>query len=320
MIIQRLGDGFGISAPAKVNLFLEVLGKRSDGYHQVETLLCPISLFDQLTLEPSEGAEIDFRITLPSAADETSDSRDIAWDIPSDDRNLVVRAVRLVQQNLGTNQGCRIHLRKAIPAAAGLGGGSSDAAAAVVASLLAFAEWDRSLAHKICSQLGSDVSFFLGDEAGIGLMLASGRGEDCQALASRPHLEFVVTHPPVGCSTKQVYLNYAERAEYHNTKEIVAACENGQYRKIGAQLFNALQLPASMLTEWIDRQLLLFKRCGAPYALISGSGSSCFALTNEQDCQRRIMTESKKLGLSRVYLVQSWYGDSIEKQLGGLLG
>ncbi len=319
MIIQRTRDGVSISAPAKVNLFLEVLGKRSDGYHDVQTLLCPISLFDQLTLEPTDDSEITLRVELPSPL-ATPDSSDMAWNIPTDEQNLVVRAVRLVQHALETPRGCRIQLRKAIPAAAGLGGGSSDAAAAVVAGLVAFGSWDRVLANKICAQVGSDVPFFLGHPSGMGLMQASGRGEICQFLPCRPNLELVVTHPPVGCSTKQVYQNYAERAEHRSQEEIVAACEDGQFQKIGAHLFNALQLPASLLTDWVDRQLRLFKQCGAAYALLSGSGSSCFALTNELDCRQKLLTECKKLGISRVYFVKSWYGDSIERQLRGILG
>lgn len=140
--------------------------------------------------------------------------------------------MKQVQRVLGTQLGCRIELTKSIPAAAGLGGGSSNAAAAVVASLLAWDKWDRKLAHQICSEIGSDIPFFLGDERQIGLAVATGRGEQCQLLAARPPLDLLLTHPPVGCSTGQVYLGYANTANKRTVNKIVAACESGEPKKI----------------------------------------------------------------------------------------
>ncbi len=315
MIIQRTADKIIVLAPAKVNLFLEVLGKRSDGYHEVQTVLCPISLFDRLSFEATEGGEVDFQLRLPDALSTNPLQRDDpAWNIPSDQRNLAVRGVRQVQQALGTRRGCRIELTKSIPAAAGLGGGSSDTAAAVVASLLGWDKWNRSLAHDICASIGSDIPFFLGDEQQIGLALATGRGEKCLQIAAQPPLEMLVTHPPIGCSTQQVYLNYVNTAKKHSFSEIVAACETGEPKKIGAELFNALQFPASGLTDWIDRQLKLFATCGAPLAAMSGSGSSCFALSSDSNCEARVRHAAAECGLLRVYSAKAWYGDSIEHQ------
>ncbi len=327
MIIQRTSTAIHISAPAKVNLFLEVLGKRTDGFHEVRTLLCPIGLFDQFHLEPTPHSDsIDLQVLLPPGADSTES----AWNIPSDQRNLVHRAVRCVQQMLahrrpaaaGKTQslslcGCRIQLHKAIPATAGLGGGSSDAAAAVVASLLTWSHWDRQLAQDICAEIGSDVSFFLGGIDGFGLALASGRGEHCQWLSNRPQLEFCITHPPVGCSTQQVYQSYVKPAVKRDTDKIVAACESGELKKIGAELFNALQLSASMQTDWIDRQLQLFSANGFSNTLMSGSGSSCFGLVDPDFCDRalQLRDQAQQMGLLRVYAVRAWYGDSIEQQL-----
>ncbi len=316
MIIQRTTTGLDIAAPAKVNLFLEVLGRRSDGYHEVQTLLCPISLFDRLTFEVTEQSEIEFQLHLPAAEQHLAKQEsDPAWDVPVDSSNLVVRAVRRVQQVLGTKLGCRIELHKAIPAAAGLGGGSSDTAAAIVASLIAWQGWERELAMQIAAEIGSDIPFFLGDVAGIGLALATGRGEQCQQLAARPVMDLIVTHPPVGCSTREVYLNYADCGEKRDFRKIVAACETGQLKKIAAQLFNTLQLPAASLTHWIDQQLRLFVTHGATSALMTGSGSSCFALIDDPSCVGRIRSAAAALGLRRVYSAQAWFGDSIEHQL-----
>ncbi len=321
MIIHRSSNRIIIAAPAKVNLFLEVMGKRGDGYHEVQTVLCPIALFDQLSFEPLDGGAIDFRLRLPAlphvpaeAPDRHIQPIDPAWDIPADDRNLVVRAVRLVQQALGTRRGCRIELTKSIPAAAGLGGGSSDTAAAVVASLLAWDKWDRKLAHQVCAEIGSDIPFFLGDEQRIGLAVATGRGEQCQQLVARPPLDLILTHPSVGCSTQQVYLNYVDTAKKRSFNKIVAACETGEPKKIGAELFNALQFAASGLTTWVDRQLRLFATCGAPWAAMSGSGSSCFAIIDDPSCETLVRRAAADCGLPRVYAAKAWYGDSIEHQ------
>ncbi len=322
MIIQRAPNKITIASPAKVNLFLEVLGKRSDGYHEVQTVLCPISLFDQLDFTPVDGGEIDFCLRLPPSDRHASQmlnanqpSVDPAWDIPADERNLVVRAVRQVQRALGTQLGCRIELTKSIPAAAGLGGGSSNTAAAVVASMLAWDKWDRSLALEICAAIGSDIPFFLGNERQIGIAVATGRGEQCQLLAARPPLDLLLTHPPVGCATKQVYLNYANTAKKRGLNKIVAACESGEPKKIGAELFNALQFAASGLTDWIDRQLQLLAISGATMSAMSGSGSSCFAIVEEPSCEARVRQAAAACGLSRVYSVKAWYGDSIEHQV-----
>lgn len=321
MIIQQTAAGLQIAAPAKINLFLNVLRRRSDGYHEVQTLLCPLSLFDQLSFEVTQQSDIEFQLILPDAkSDQTSTlpRTDPAWDIPADSRNLVVRAVRRVQQALGTTRGCRIQLRKAIPAAAGLGGGSSDTAAAIVASLFSWQGWDRSLALQIAAEIGSDVPFFLGSTEGIGLALATGRGEHCQLLSARPNLNVLVTHPPVGCSTRDVYQNCAVYGKALGFQKIVDACDSGQLTMIGAQLFNTLQLPAADLTDWIGRQLDLLADIGASYALMSGSGSSCFALVDDPQCADRLRRIAPAWGIERVYAVQSWYSESIEQQLANL--
>jgi 4-diphosphocytidyl-2-C-methyl-D-erythritol kinase len=315
MIIERLPHAVRILAPAKVNLFLEVMGKRPDGYHEIETVLCPISLFDTLTFEVTDEPEICFELQLPADANGPAAEEDVAWSIPTDHSNLAVRALQHIQRQLGARRGCRLKLEKQIPAAAGLGGGSSDTAAAVVASLIAWDRWDRQLATQVCASIGSDVPFFLGDLTGIGMATAIGRGEQCQQIQAQPELSLIVTHPPIGCSTKLIYDNFSRMGPVRHFGEIVSACETGQFQKIGARLFNALQSPASRVTEWIDRQLNLFASCGAEHSLMTGSGSSCFALVNGPQIERKIKASAAAIGLRRVFSVEAWYGDSIEQQL-----
>ena len=316
MLIECTLPAVSILVPAKVNLFLEVLGKRSDGFHEIETVMCPISLFDRLTFEATDTPEVRFELQLPPDAQaEPAVAGDVAWCIPIDHHNLVVRAIQHIQRQLGITSGCRLRLEKQIPAAAGLGGGSGDAAAAVVASLIAWGRWDRQLATQVCSAIGSDVAFFLGDTRGVGIATATGRGERCQLLQARPELSLVVTHPPVGCPTKVVYDHFSRREPVRHFGEIVSACESGQFQKIGAQLFNALQFPASQVTEWIERQLHVFANCGAEHALMTGSGSSCFALMDSLQTENKIKASAVEHGLRRIFTAKAWYGDSIEQQL-----
>jgi 4-diphosphocytidyl-2-C-methyl-D-erythritol kinase len=318
MIIERNSDSVSVRAPAKLNLFLEVLGKRPDGYHDLTTVLCPISIFDQLWLCPTSDRTIRLDLELPKdlqGRELQNQPSDVAWDIPADSRNLVHRGVSEVQRRLGIDRGCHIRLKKTIPAAAGLGGGSSNAAAAVVACLIAWKQWDRLLATEICAELGSDIPFFLGDTQQIGMSVATGRGEACSQLNYRPQLDFMVTHPPVGCATSQVYAAMRVGDHPRDFQDFIDACESGQFQKIGAALFNALQSPASQLTEWIPRQLSLFSSCGIEHAEMSGSGSSCYGLVKSGNSEELVRAAAAQAGITRVYSAQAWYGDSIERQL-----
>lgn len=310
-----LNDGLvRVFAPAKLNLFLEVLGKRADGYHEIESLMCPISLCDTLELRATVEPELHLEIEFP--VEQTRTENDPAWDIPADERNLVLQAVKRVREYMNVQAGCHIRLKKSIPAAAGLGGGSSDAAAAVVAAMWAWGHWDRRTAGHICSELGSDLNFFLGDEKRIGLGCAKGRGEKCEILNVDPELNFVVTHPPIGCSTSAVYANWHRSASSRNADELIEACFSNNVEAIGTSLFNALESSARELTPWIDRQRKLFQQFDLPYNAMTGSGSSCFALVSESYTITNMLRVANDAGLSRVYAVKSWIQPSIEVQMG----
>lgn len=301
-----------IVAPAKLNLFLNVLGKRPDGFHEIETLMSPISLCDELEFSFTSGSEIQLYLELPQTS---LVSGDPAWEIPDDDRNLVVRSVKSVREALGVTGGCKIRLKKAIPAAAGLGGGSSNAASAVVAALLAWGKWDRELALSICHSLGSDVGFFLGDQRRIGMALATGRGEKCEILSEQPDFDFLVLHPPAGCATSAVYANLIITDPYRTSGPITEACRTGDRDRVGALLFNSLQLSARSLTDWIDKQLEFLQIEGCEHRCMSGSGSSCFALIADTRRISKLRRAALDAGLTRAYAVKSWYSSSIEDQI-----
>ncbi|MEM8736797.1 MAG: 4-(cytidine 5'-diphospho)-2-C-methyl-D-erythritol kinase [Planctomycetota bacterium] len=317
-------------APAKVNLFLDVKGKRADGFHEIETVMCPISLCDEIVVSRLERPEIELHLAVnkETAADRFAGTQeaDPAWQIPADSSNLVVRAAEAVQESLletgrlRVPAGIRIDMHKSIPAQAGLAGGSSNAAAVVVACLCLWSKWDRHLATEICRSLGSDIAFFLGDEEQIGLGLATGRGEQCVQVPSRPQLDFLLTHPRQGCSTGQIYSLFQPSNTERNSKKLLAACqtcEARQFEKIGAELFNALQSPATQTCEWIDLQLDLFQKAGLMYNLMTGSGSACFALVEDASNFDFGAFEQNavQLGVPRVFSASSWYQPSIERQL-----
>ncbi len=143
-------------------------------------------------------------------------------------------------------------LRKQIPAAAGLGGGSSDAAAAIVAALCVWSRWDRAAANRIGARLGSDIPLFFGDSTnGIGLARATGRGEHVEILASRPEMYFVISHPPVGCSTAEIYKAWQTSAEVRSIDELLAALQTMPHPSDNAHVAPFVWTENSSLTHRI---------------------------------------------------------------------
>ena len=157
MQIHRGSVDVVIQTPAKLNLFFEVHGKRDDGYHEIETLMCPISLCDTLCFRRTSSEELELECRWGSASQGGSGFD----DVPRDDRNLVWRAIELLRRRIGVRLGAKLRLIKRIPTAAGLGGGSSDAAAALAAGNLAW-NLDLSLPEltALAAEIGSDVPFF----------------------------------------------------------------------------------------------------------------------------------------------------------------
>src|SRR5436190_8446884 len=179
-----------LPAPAKINLFLEITGKRADGYHTLETVFQTVSLADELTFS------LQTELTLTC-----SDPR-----LPTDESNLVMRAARGLREALKEKRGARISLKKIIPTGAGLGGGSSDAAT----TLLALQKlWRRSLSTsrlaRLAASLGADVPFFLKK----GLCVATGIGDRLKPLRRLPRTSLVLVYPGFGVSTKAAYARVA---------------------------------------------------------------------------------------------------------------
>jgi 4-diphosphocytidyl-2C-methyl-D-erythritol kinase len=181
--------------------------------------------------------------------------------------------------------------------------------------MIAWGHWDREIAADICASLGSDLNLFLGDKNGIGLALAKERGENCEILACKPTLEFVVTHPPAGCATSAVYANWQKSGSTRDSRAIIAACRIQDVERIGSLFYNALEASARKITPWIDRQLNIFRSFQFRYNAMTGSGSSCFALVTEPYTMADMRRTANVAGLLRVYAVKSWLQSSIEEQI-----
>jgi len=198
MHIRRSASGLAIDAPAKLNLFFEVLAKRDDGYHEIETLMCPIDVYDTLYFRdgPEGPVRLKCRLVFGVGGPNGGGLREVS----EGPENLVVRAVELVRRRAAVRRGAEILLVKRIPAAAGLGGGSSDAATALVA---ANEVWQlgrsRDELARWAEELGSDVPFFL---AG-GPAVCRGRGECVTPVGGLGKLHFVLVRPPSGHCSKR---------------------------------------------------------------------------------------------------------------------
>ena len=246
-----------LNAPAKVNLFLEVLGRRPDGYHEVATVLQEIALADDLSAEPAES----FTLSCTGLA------------IPKGGENLVLKAARLLAREAGIRQGVAFRLHKRIPAGAGLGGGSSDAAAALKACCRLW-KLEPSAALGPAAAVGSDVPFFLEG----GTALCTGRGERVERLPSPPPQAIILVWPGIHLSTREVYGALGpDFTDRRSPEEFVNALSNKEIK-----LFNRLEAPALKLKP----ELAAVPQAMGSGTLMSGSGSAFFRLGNtEIDCR-----------------------------------
>ena len=190
MIVRMIVGGVEVLAPAKFNLFLEVLARRPDGYHEIESLMVTVNLHDTLTVTETDSGAIVLE------CDDAS--------LPTGGENLVVKAAERLKAATGCDRGARIRLNKTIPAQAGLAGGSSDAAATLAAlDRLWDLEMPANQLDAVAGEIGSDVAFFLHAPAAI----CRGRGERVESVTIRQPLHFVLVAPKIGLSTADVYGN-----------------------------------------------------------------------------------------------------------------
>ena len=274
-------------APAKINLSLDVLYKRPDQYHEVEMVMTTVDLADRIELRTLDEDIIKI----------DSENR----YIPNDERNLAYRAAKLLKETYHITQGVEIILEKNIPVAAGLAGGSSDAAATLrgLNRLWSLGLTKHQLAE-LGSKIGSDISFCVYNSTA----LAQGRGEIITELPAPPSCWVVLAKPSIGVSTKMIYKNLnLDRPIHPNTSEMVNAIKNNDYIAMCNNVGNILEsvtIPSYPQVNQIKSQM---ERSGADAALMSGSGPTVFSLVKQESRAHRIYNSLRGF-CDEVYIVR----------------
>ncbi len=259
-------------APAKINLSLDVLHKRDDGFHEVKMIMTTIDLADRVEIRELSIDRIEI----------ISHNR----FVPDDQRNLAYQAAKILKERYNIKKGVAIYITKSIPVAAGLAGGSSDAAA-TLRGLNRLWKLGLSLDElaELGSEIGSDVSFCVYG----GTALATGRGEIIQHISPPPHCWVVLAKPTVGVSTADVYKNLNLNAVDHpDVGGMIDAINKGQYEKICGLLGNVLESVTLKMHPEVANIKDQMKRFGADAVLMSGSGPTVFGLVQYESRLHRV--------------------------------
>jgi 4-diphosphocytidyl-2-C-methyl-D-erythritol kinase len=256
-------------SPCKVNLILNILGQRPDGFHELETVMQPVNVCDAMTFERADSG---LQLTCSNP------------ELPVDSKNLVHRAATSFLAAANISDGVKIHLQKNLPLAGGIGGGSANAAVTFTALNELFGSpLPLAKLHELAAALGSDVPFFLYDKPA----LATGRGEKVRALENFPALKgkaFFLVHPGFGISTPWSYQNLARFPEALNgqagrAEKLVAALESNDWPAVADGFYNSLEAPAFDKFPVLVLYKEFLRENGALVSLMSGSGSTTFAIT-----------------------------------------
>jgi 4-diphosphocytidyl-2-C-methyl-D-erythritol kinase len=260
-----------VLAPAKVNLFLEVLAKRPDGYHDIATLMVAVDLHDTLEFTEEPSGSLVLHTDHPG--------------LTTGPDNLVLKAAQVIRQHSGCSRGARVVLHKRIPMAAGLAGGSSDAAATLIGlNRLWKLGYSTEQLAELGAQIGSDVAFFFSLPAAW----CTGRGEIVEPIKLGGPLWFVLVSPEIGLSTADVYRGVRAPECPQEGTAIKAALALGDAREIGKHLHNRLQEPAERLCGEVARWRRRLTELAPAGQLMSGSGSTVFALAQDEADARRL--------------------------------
>ncbi len=288
MIIRSIAGGVEVLAPAKLNLFLEVLGRRPDGYHEIESLMVAVSLNDTLTFADDPSGKISLRCNDPT--------------LPVGGDNLVVMAAERLKASARVLRGARIVLEKAIPAQSGLAGGSSDAAATLAAlDQLWDLQSPPERLRELAAEIGSDVTFFIHAPAAV----CRGRGERVESVVLKNCYHFVLVCPPVGMSTADVYRRVVPPEMPRPIGPILKALSEGGSAELGRSFFNRLQPVAEVMQPELIRVKDALASLGPLLdgSMMSGSGSAYFGLCPDSAAAFRAAEILEPLGLGWVRVV-----------------
>ncbi|MFW6035385.1 MAG: 4-(cytidine 5'-diphospho)-2-C-methyl-D-erythritol kinase [Halothermotrichaceae bacterium] len=253
-----------VTAPAKINLALDIIGLRADGYHQLEMIMQSISLHDKIKIK-KEKSNIKLKCSDP--------------ELPEDKSNLAYQAAELILNRGDIQEGVCIYIDKRIPVAAGLAGGSSDAAAVLTGiNKLYKLNLDNDELYKLATEIGSDVPFCLEG----GTALATGRGDQLKQLSDLKKYYMIIVTPPVSVSTRYIYQQYDQLKIESNisVSRLAKLIENEKNINWDEGWANVLEKITSKLVKDIKIIKKKLKKMGAKFTLMSGSGPSVFAITD----------------------------------------
>jgi 4-diphosphocytidyl-2-C-methyl-D-erythritol kinase len=281
-----------VRAPAKINLTLRVGPVRADGFHPLATVYQAVSVYEEVAATPAEPGVFEVEVRGEGSA-----------AVPQDHHNLAVQAARLLARDSGLidEVGVSLVIDKAVPVAAGLAGGSADAAATLLACSLV---WGLGLGPQdllpVAAELGSDVPFALIG----GTALGSGHGELVMPALSQGTYHWALAFADRGLSTPAVYRRYDELGPtapdpFEVSTELMNALRSGDPRLLGQQLINDLERPAVDLMPGLRRLLQTGRELGAVGALVSGSGPTCAFLARDEAAAHRLTVELSASGLCR---------------------
>lgn len=277
-----------LKAYAKINLGLDVLGKREDGYHEVRMIMQTIRLYDKLNMKKLSKDEIVIKTNLVY--------------LPTNENNLVYRAIQMIKEEFNIKQGIYVELQKHIPVAAGLAGGSSDAAAALIGMNRLFQlKLTTTDLMKRAVKLGADVPYcILG-----GTALSEGIGEVLTPLAPMPSAYVLIAKPPINVSTKYVYENLIlnEQTNHPDIDGIMEAINSKDLRGVTSRLSNVLEsvtIDRYPIIQEIKDKMIEF---GAMNALMSGSGPTVFGIFEDLNLAKKAFYQLKIQGKAKqIYL------------------
>jgi 4-diphosphocytidyl-2-C-methyl-D-erythritol kinase len=271
--VEHLEPTLTLPAFAKINLSLRLLGKRPDGYHELDTILQTVSLHDRIKISITENPQLVL----------SCDDRSLSMD----ENNLVTRAAKALQDRFAPNRGARIHLEKRIPTQAGLGGGSSDAAMTLIGlSYLWELNPTGEELHRIASDLGADVPFFFFGGAARG----TGTGSEIKPLPDLAEKHLLIVKPNRNIATKDAYEALDQRSlTTPDTKTILSSSEAKEFfdTPTWEALQNDFEPVAFQLEPEIERAGAALMNAGARSSLLCGSGSAVFGIFDSEDAQRR---------------------------------
>lgn len=282
-----------LKALAKINLGLDVLGVRDNGYHDVRMVMQSIYLYDDVVMEKREEPGIELHSNL--------------FFLPTDDKNIAYKAAQILMDEFGIEQGVKITLRKFIPVAAGLAGGSSNAAAVLYGM--------NQMFHLGLSQqelmergvkLGADVPYCIMR----GTVLAEGIGEELTALPAMPKCYVLIAKPPISVSTQMVYeaLDAKKIIEHPDIDGIITGLEHNSLEEVAGAMGNVLELVTIDKYPVIEDIKNIMKEAGALNAMMSGSGPTVFGIFRERAKAKRAQLKIREAGLAKQVYVTNVHG------------